>query len=481
MKIGQFVRFKKNIKRLKELLKKKKEQELKSKKKPTKKDIKISQMEKVVRKQQLKTIPIIIPLAILSTITQNIIKKDTKEEQEKYIGQDNIEKIDKNKKLTSEEKEEVKENIVEVKKEQQEEPSIIRTYSKEDEELLEKEISKVKANKIIEEYENRLKDLRWKLRKAYYDDDILKEAKELEDNPSEKNLEKLNDLIEKLDKLRNKVKVESKIDIEKDYLSVLVQEDIKKIEETKKENLKETDKIYKDLSVKVETLKQIEEKVEEKVEEKKINNNIDEEEFNKLKEKEADISKFNNEFIKFQNEQSKIISDVHMNIPFQENVNDIARIQLNGMFLSSNLAMRNVRRNMRTPGVRSGKKVYNLLATFLYSFSMINTTRPVRKQYKNIHLEEMSASIENNINEIDNMLLNLSKTSNQITRNINLFIKMYEQFKDTDQYKKILANLEQMRRNIEEKEYELQRIKARELERQREIERAKQKVYRKEM
>lgn len=453
MKIGQFVRWKKNIKLLKENLEKQKQLKQNKNNVNEKELVKI---EKRVKKNQLKTLPLILPIAFIATIFGSNVQN--KKQQEKTITKESLDKIDNTKELTKEEKQTVKENIIKAKEEKQ---------KSNDEILLEKEISKVKTKAIIEEYEDRLKEIRRKLRNVYYEDDILKEIEKIEDNPSEENLDKINKLIDKLEKLKEQVKIDDKYEIEKDYIKVLAEEDIKKIEESKEINHQDSKDIYKSISKKIVELQIIEENLSEKVEKKK--EIIDKEVIEELKDKNSETHKFNNELLKFQDEQNRIVENVHKQIAKDINNFDKERIQLNGMYQSTNLTMLNVRRQMRIPGVRSGKKIFSFLAAYLFYSKMIKTVRPIKQRYKKLQINDISKDIENNINAIDDMLSNLKKVNNRIDDSIEEFIKKYKAYADTKEYKKVLNNLEQIRISIKEKEYELIKIKEEQLQKEREL------------
>ena len=415
---------------------------------------KLKQLEKDVKKKQLITFIFALPIAIIGNITQAFKKdkKKQKEEKEVFIEEPIIHK-------------EIKEEIVEPVKEKTKE-----------EEILDKTLDKIKSKRIIEEYEERLKDLRYKLRNSYYEEEILEEAKYLEDNPSEKNLKKINKLIDKLDNYKEKINTETKFEIEENFIIALVEEDKEEIKKLEIDINDSKSEVLRSIDFKVEEIKQIEENVEEKVEQQKILKNIDEEKIIDLKESKEEVNKFSNELIKFQDEQDKIVKEVQKEIKKEENKSSKERIQLNGIGLSTALTMRNVRRQMRVPGIRSSKKIFTIVGSYLYYFSMLNAIRPIKRKYKKVSREDFSKDIETNLIEIDKVLENIKKTNNKIEKIIKEFTIKYGKYENTEEYKKIMNDFKEIQKALLEKEYEIQRIKEEEQKRYQK-EQEQSKVY----
>ena len=413
-------------------------------------------LEKKVKKRQIINIFTIIPIAVVGAVTATVtglkiapsrrkdykdLKKETKEEIVDF--EDSIEN-------------EVKDNKPTIKIEKE----II--FSKDDEEKLDNEISKIKSKKILEEYEDKLKDLRYKLRTSYYEQSILDEVKELEDNPSNENLKKINKLIDKLDDYKENISINTKYLVEENYIKELVNEDMKKIQEESLLVEESASDVFKSIDSKVEEIKKIENNIKENIEQEKIWKNIDEEKLEELKEKDLNIEKHKNDLIKFQDEEDKITKVVQEKIKKETNIFEKERIKLSGMSIGSALAIRNVRRNMRPIGVRSGRKIFNFITTYLYYFSMINTVKPIRNRYKKLDLNKYQKEVEKSLEEIDKVLIDIKKTGKKLEKTIKDFIMKYEKYSNTSEYKSILDNLMQMDKALKEKEYEIEQIKKQE-------------------
>lgn len=413
-------------------------------------------LEKKVKKRQIINIFTIIPIAVVGAVTATVtglkiapsrrkdykdLKKETKEEIVDF--EEPIEN-------------EVKDNKPTIKIEKE----II--FSKDDEEKLDNEISKIKSKKILEEYEDKLKDLRYKLRTSYYEQSILDEVKELEDNPSNENLKKINKLIDKLDDYKENISINTKYLVEENYIKELVNEDMKKIQEESLLVEESASDVFKSIDSKVEEIKKIENNIKENIEQEKIWKNIDEEKLEELKEKDLNIEKHKNDLIKFQDEEDKITKVVQEKIKKETNIFEKERIKLSGMSIGSALAIRNVRRNMRPIGVRSGRKIFNFITTYLYYFSMINTVKPIRNRYKKLDLNKYQKEVEKSLEEIDKVLIDIKKTGKKLEKTIKDFIMKYEKYSNTSEYKSILDNLMQMDKALKEKEYEIEQIKKQE-------------------
>lgn len=411
-------------------------------------------LEKKVKKRQLINIFTLVPIAIIGAVTATVTgltispsrRKDYKDVKKEETKEDEV--ID----LVLEEPiKEIKKPTITIEKE------II--FTKQDEDKLENELSKIKSKKIIEEYEDKLKELRYKLKNNYYEKSIIEEVKSLEDNPSSKNLDKINILIDKLDNYKDNIVINTSYLVEENYIKELVNEDIKNIKE--ESNLVEESKseLFKSIDSKVEEIKKIESNTKEDLDQQKVWKNIDEEKLEEIKEKDLNIEKHKNDLIKFQDEEDKINKIVHEKLKKEVNIFERDRIQLSGMSIGSALAIKNIRYNTRGIGVRSGRKVFNFITTYLYYFSMIRAVKPIKNRYKRLDLNKYQKDVETSLEEIDKVLDDINKTSKKIEKTIKDFMNKYERYSNTNEYKNILNNLLQMEKALKEKEYEIEQIK----------------------
>ena len=71
---------------------------------------------------------------------------------------------------------------------------------------------------------------------------------------------------------------------------------------------------------------------------------------------------------------------------------------------------------------------------------------------------------------MNDVLNQINKTTNQINNVIKQFETTYSDYKDNEEYKKLLSNLLEIKKALEEKEYEIKRLK---LEQEKRLEKEK--------
>ena len=112
----------------------------------------------------------------------------------------------------------------------------------------------------------------------------------------------------------------------------------------------------------------------------------------------------------------------------------------------------------------------------LYAQFMRNIINPrtVTRKYKVITVEDYSSSIEANIKEIDKASSVLNKTEKEIDKMIKLIKYEFSEYigviKECDE---LLANLDKVKGELHEKEYEIEKIKTKQ---EKELERNNAKV-----
>lgn len=430
-------------------------------------------LEKKVKRNQILNFIFIVPITLLGGIVKSVVEKEDKSHINK-IKQE--EKLETEKVVEIQEENPVIDNSIEKNKDvKAKAPTQIKTSKKE--EIFEKEISQIKSRKIVEKYEEKVKEIRYKLRNIYYEADLINEFNELENNPSEKNLEKLTDLISRLEDLKKKLEKESKIELDQDYIEVLVEEDIEKIENNIETETINNCKLYISISNKIDELKDKKEKTEIKLQQEKAARNLNEEAINNIKDKKEISDNFNNELLNFQYEQDKIINDVENKIKVDINKKDYERIQLNGISRQTNLLLRKMRIYMRIPGIRSGRKVINLTTSYLYSVQKILVPKQKRIRYKRVKADDFDKQIEKNMQEMTNVLENIHKTKFQLEKVIKNFTSKYLEYQESDEFKKLLNELNIIKKNLEEKEYEIKRLKEEQEKKQQKVN-DQNKIYR---
>ena len=112
------------------------------------------------------------------------------------------------------------------------------------------------------------------------------------------------------------------------------------------------------------------------------------------------------------------------------------------------------------PGLRGAKGLATLTATYLYFMNNILHPNIVTKKYKVIKVEDYSREIESSIDAIDDVGRLLKRTSKQIDKMIKKFKEDYKDFIDViPECNKLLENLEKVKEEIKERDYEVEKIK----------------------
>ena len=100
--------------------------------------------------------------------------------------------------------------------------------NKTSQETIEEKITKLKNHKIVDEYENKLKEIRIELKKAIFEYNIICDNADnvYTSKESEKLLQKLNQIIKKVEELKNKIAVADIDEYDSNYLYTLIEEHI---------------------------------------------------------------------------------------------------------------------------------------------------------------------------------------------------------------------------------------------------------------
>ena len=118
------------------------------------------------------------------------------------------------------------------------------------------------------------------------------------------------------------------------------------------------------------------------------------------------------------------------------------------------------RLQMILPGARSAKGLATATATYMYFMKNVLNPETTTRRYKVIKVDDYSKQIESSINSLDSILKNVSKTSTQLRRMIKDFEQRYKDyFEKLPECKQLLKNLYNVERQLEEKEYELGKLK----------------------
>ena len=341
-------------------------------------------------------------------------------------------------------------------------------------------LDKLKARKIIDVYEKELKDIRYELRELIFEYNVLKDESEkiVLSKEAEEILDKLNDVIERIEKLKSKIKIEDLDKYDDNYIYTLIEDylnefkDKKIIKEIKDSNL------YILISSKLEELDKKKDKLKDKVNNKKEDLEEKEIEFDKLKEKYNSLDKFNNDIKDFYDKQELLLREIKEKIDKSTTITEKVETEFKYMHMQSLTLLQRIKLLMGIPGKRSAKALGIINGSFLNFTKNILNPEIVTKKYKVITVTDYSKDIESSIKSIDDALSLLNKNSKQIDSLIYKIKTDYKEYigviKECDL---LLSNLEKIKNDIKEKEYEMERMKK---EQEKELERNNAKVLKKE-
>ena len=141
-------------------------------------------------------------------------------------------------------------------------------------------------------------------------------------------------------------------------------------------------------------------------------------------------------------------------------VQERVQVQVVGMQKQSRRLLNILAMSMMVPGARSARGLATMAATYLYFMRNVMRPRTVTRRYKTIKVTDYHKEIESSLSQLTDIGKLLKKTSNQIDITIKEFEKEFKEYFDIiPECRNLLADLEKVKEEIKEKEYELQRIK----------------------
>lgn len=324
-------------------------------------------------------------------------------------------------------------------------------------------LEKLKSRKIIDEYEKQLKDIRYELKELIFDYNVL--VGEQEDAITSKELEnildRLNALIMKIEKLKDKIQVDNLDKYDDNYIYTLIEDYISEFKDGNAvEEIKDSP-LYVLISKKLDELDTKKDELEDKVTTKKELLEIQEEDFQKLKEKYYNVDKLNKDLEEFQKEQEILLKEVREKVKNAVTVSERVEVQFQAMNRQSRRLLRMMMASMFFPGPRAARRAAASTASYLYFMRNILNPPTTTKKYKVITVQDYSSDIEYSINSIRDAIDLLSKTGKQVDKMIS---QIKEDFKDylgvLRECDELLSNLEKIKSEIKEKEYEMEKIKS---------------------
>ena len=217
---------------------------------------------------------------------------------------------------------------------------------------------------------------------------------------------------------------------------------------------------YIELAEKINDLDSQKNKFKKKVEEKKDQLENKEEQFSQLKNKYLSIDRINSKLIKFQIEQEKFLKDIQEKIANSTSITEKIEYEFHAINRQSKRMLRFMQFQMLLPGPALARVMSASALSHIIFLNNIISPQLTEKKYKVITVKDYSSEIKNSIDEIDSSIDLLGKTEEQIDRIITEINTKYKDYlgvvKECDE---MLNNLNRMKSNIKEKEFEMEKMK----------------------
>ena len=404
-----------------------------------------------------------------TTSDKQVISEATKEALIKVIEISEEKQIEKNEVIGSEKEES---HYIEEQKEIEQSEEINNNEIKNQTEkqkkpigyndLIEEKIKRLKNHKIVDEYEKKLKEIRIDLRKLVFEyNTIVSESNELyESKEAEKLLDRLNEIIKKIEELKNKISLPDIDKYDDNYLYTLVEDYIQEFKNKQFVNEIKDSPLYIMISEKIDELDNKKDGLQTKIEDRKTKLELDEEKLEQMKERYYNYESFNKTLLNFQLQQDAILNDIREKMATATTIQERVETQVVGIQRQARRLMPLLAMQMARPGARSARLLATMTATYLYFMRNAMRPRTVTRRYKTIKVEDYHKEIEKSIDQLEDINTLLQKTSKQIDITIKEFEKEFQEYLDViPECRSLLSDLEHIKDEIKEKEYELNKIK----------------------
>ena len=337
-------------------------------------------------------------------------------------------------------------------------------------------IEQLKSRKIVSEYEKQLKDIRYELRKAIFEYNVLYEAEDeiVIKRDAEVILDRLSDVIDKVEELKERIKIENIEKYDDNYIYYLIEGYLEEFRNKNIINEIKDSPLYIMISEKINELDQKKTDLNDRVNEKKDLLDDKENHFEEIKKKYYNIERINNQLLDFQNKQDELLKSIREKVANATTITEQVKTEFAPMLNLGRNLIRNIGFYMYLPGPMYARGMAASTASYLYFMNNIIKPNMTTKRYKVITVKDYSDEINSSLNELDDAILLLGKTSNQIDKIMNeIYNKYHEYFGVVKECDQIMNNLTKIKRDLKEKEYEMEKIKS---QQQKELELNDQKI-----
>lgn len=456
-----------------------------------KNDEELKKLEKKVRQLQIitfiKTVPLIIVGAIFKSTANTIDNLITPKKKD-------LTATDKNKDI--EDKEVIEEKIANNEKNSNitynntndfytiPDPTYYK--EKENEKLEDKELENVKDKKLIKHYEEKLKEKRVEI-KLLAASIPLSVGTDIYYEKADEIYKKINIVLSKLNDLEQKIKVDGNL-YDDNYINYLVDSYTKEFDDGRLVAEIKNSELYRDISIKIEQLEEEKAKIKRLVSEKQkdldseeiINNETETTSYNinttsKCPEEEKIIEEAPEETDNFSFDDEKkeydkfLDQQEHIKIE-EEREEAKARSEIENYKLRiaaikkqcESLKRMITKRSLVKPTVRNAKLITVTVLASIYNMRNILRNKKFRRRRKRLTRIEYTKAIENDPNEISNVSILINKSYQQIDALISEIKTKFSSF-NTIEYQSLISDLEEIKRILEEREYEIERVRKRQV------------------
>ena len=323
-------------------------------------------------------------------------------------------------------------------------------------------LEKLKNHKIVDEYEKKLKEVRTDLRNLVFEYNLVVDASNnlYESKEADELLDKLNEIIKKIEELKRMIVVPDIDKYDDNYLYTLVEEYIEEFRNKQFVDEIKDSPLYIMISEKLDELDNKKDDLQTKIEDRKTKLELDEEKLEQIRERYYDYESFNKNLLNFQIQQDHILDEIREKMANATTIQERVEAQVVGMQRQTRRLMPLLAMQMARPGARSARLLATMTATYLYFMRNAMRPRTVMRRYKTIKVEDYHKEIEKSLDQLDDINTLLQKTSRQLDMTIKEFEQEFKEYLDVlPECRKLLSDLEHVKDEIKEKEYELQKIK----------------------
>lgn len=328
-------------------------------------------------------------------------------------------------------------------------------------EALEK-LDKLKARKIIDEYERQLKDIRYDLRNVIYEYNVLVDSGErmVVSKDAEIILDRLSDIITKVEELKKKIRIEDLDKYDDNYIYFLIEGYLQEFKDKKLVDEIKDSPLYVLIANKLDELEKKRDSYSSEVEDKKEELEVKEKDFEQLKDKYYSIEQLNDQLLEFQYEQDRLLREIQDRVRNATTETERVTEEFQGLTRQSRNLLRMLSFHMFLPGPRFAKGLAAGAAAYLYFMNNVIRPNTVTRRYRVITVKDYSRDIEDSIHSLDDAMRLLGKTSDQIDKMISeIQVRYHDYFGVVKECDELLQNLKKVKSEVEEKEYEMKRLK----------------------